>query len=169
VTVSAMASDDSAVVGVQFALDGTPLGAEDTAAPYELTWPTTSVENGAHILTAVARDAAGHETVTSVSVTVINDTMAPTVALTNPTAAETVAGLVTLAATATDDVAVAGVQFTVDGTPLGVEDTTAPYEFAWPTTSAVNGLRTVTAIARDAAGHETTASVDVTVSNDPTP
>ena len=63
----ATASDDLEVFGVQFKLDGVPLGAEDTVAPYEVTWATTTAANGAHTLTAVARDAAGHETTASVS------------------------------------------------------------------------------------------------------
>lgn len=56
-------------------------------------------------------------------------------------------------------------QFQLDGANLGVEDTTAPYEAAWPTTSAPNGTYALTAIARDAAGNQTTASAEVTVAN----
>ena len=37
-TMSASASDDVGVVGVQFQLDGLDVGAEDTAAPFSLTW-----------------------------------------------------------------------------------------------------------------------------------
>ena len=37
-------------------LDGANLGAEDTTAPYSIVWDTTSVPNGPHTLTAVARD-----------------------------------------------------------------------------------------------------------------
>ena len=36
VTVTATASDNVGVVGVQFRLDGADLGAEDTAAPYSV-------------------------------------------------------------------------------------------------------------------------------------
>src|SRR5262249_18613675 len=57
ITVSANASDNVGVVGVQFKLDGANLGAEDTASPYSVTWNTTTVTNGSHTLTAVARDA----------------------------------------------------------------------------------------------------------------
>jgi hypothetical protein len=46
VTISATASDDVGVVGVQFKVDGTNLGAEDTATPYSKSWETTSVANG---------------------------------------------------------------------------------------------------------------------------
>ena len=58
----ATASDDIEVFGVQFKLDGVPLGAEDSVAPYEITWETATAANGVHMITAVARDAAGHET-----------------------------------------------------------------------------------------------------------
>src|SRR5204862_112930 len=106
---------------------------------------------------------AGHATTTNVSVTVANDAAAPTVELASPTAGATVAGTVTVSATAADDIGVVGVAFTVDGAPLGADVTTAPYEVAWPTTSLANGPHTLTAVARDAAGHATTASVSVTV------
>src|SRR6185436_13395615 len=58
VSVSATATDDVGVVGVQFKLDGANLGTEDTASPYSTSWNTTPAANGSHTLTAVARDAA---------------------------------------------------------------------------------------------------------------
>jgi hypothetical protein len=71
VTVSADASDDIGVVGVQFLLDGVALGAEDTVAPYTLTWDTTTVARGPHTLSARARDASGKTTTSAVvSVTI---------------------------------------------------------------------------------------------------
>ncbi len=73
VTVSATASDNVGVVGVQFLLGGVPLGAEDTVAPYSITWNSTSVANGGpYQLSARARDAANSTTATAVSVTVNN-------------------------------------------------------------------------------------------------
>src|SRR4029078_8722614 len=126
--VVASAADDFGVAGVQFLLDGAPLGAEHTTAPYELAWDTTTVANGAHTLTAVARDAAGHATTSAAhSVTVTNDLAAPTVTVTVPAAAS---ATVTVVATAADDIGVTGVQFLVDGAPMGAEHTTAPYELA---------------------------------------
>jgi hypothetical protein len=70
VTVSANASDNVGVVGVQFKLDGNNLGSEDTSAPHAIAWNTTAVPNGSHALTAVARDAAGNAT-TAASITVM--------------------------------------------------------------------------------------------------
>src|SRR6185503_765100 len=127
VTVIASATDDIGVAGVQFSVDGALLGAEDTSAPYEIAWPTAGLPNGPHTVTAIARDAAGHETTTSVSVGVLNDTTAPSVTLTSPAAGD-VAGTLTVTASAADDIGVAGVQFSVDGVLLGAEDTSAPYE-----------------------------------------
>ncbi|PYS20039.1 MAG: hypothetical protein DMG11_30690, partial [Acidobacteria bacterium] len=75
-TVSATASDNVGVVGVQFKLDGANLGAEDTASPYSVSWNTTTASNGSHTLTAVARDAAGNST-TSAAVTVTVSNTAP--------------------------------------------------------------------------------------------
>jgi hypothetical protein len=73
VPVSANASDNSGVVGVQFKLDGNNLSAEDTSAPYGVTWNSTVAANGSHSLTAIARDAAGNQTTSAVvSVTVAN-------------------------------------------------------------------------------------------------
>ncbi|MEK7201314.1 MAG: Ig-like domain-containing protein, partial [Patescibacteria group bacterium] len=75
VTVSANASDNVGVAGVQFLLDGVNLGSEDTSSPYSITWNTSSTSNGSHILTARARDAAGNQTISSgVTVTVNNTT-----------------------------------------------------------------------------------------------
>lgn len=89
VTVSATASDNVGVAGVQFKLDGANLGAEDTSNPYSVIWDTTTAANGSHTLTAVARDAAGNTgTATAVTVTVNNvppDTMAPVITFTSPT------------------------------------------------------------------------------------
>ena len=95
-----------------------------------------------------------------------SDPTAPSVAITSPTNDEVVSGNRTVTADATDDVGVAGVQFYVDGNPLGPEDTTAPYAANWDTRSSPNGAHTLTARARDA-GNKTTVSalVNVNVAN----
>ncbi len=171
VAVSATASDNVGVTGVQFRLDGANLGAEDTTSPYSINWTTTTTTNGSHTLTAVARDAAGNTTTAaSRTVTVSNaapgDTTAPTVALSAPASGATVSATVAVSATASDNVGVVGVQFRLDGANLGAEDMTSPYSINWNTTTTVNGSHTLTAVARDAAGNTTTAaSRTVTVNN----
>ena len=165
--VSANASDDIGVVGVQFTLDGANLGAEDTSAPYSVSWNTTAVGNGPHTLRAIARDAAGNSaTSAAVAVTVSNDGGPPSVAVSAPAAGATVSGTTPVSANASDDIGVVGVQFTLDGANLGAEDTSAPYSVSWNTTAVGNGPHTLRAIARDAAGNSaTSAAVAVTVSN----
>ena len=76
VAVTASASDNVGVVGVQFQLDDANLGAEDATAPYSISWDTTTAGNGSHVITAIARDAAGNRT-TSAPVTVTVDNNAP--------------------------------------------------------------------------------------------
>src|SRR6266581_1851180 len=121
------------VAGVQFKVDGANLGAEDTSSPYSVSWNTTTVGNGSHTLTATARDAAGNRTTSSpVTVTVSNaDTTPPSVSITAPASGATVSGSVTVSASASDNVGVAGVQFLVDGANLGSEDTSSPYSVSW--------------------------------------
>jgi Ca2+-binding RTX toxin-like protein len=99
------------------------------------------------------------------------DTTPPTASITAPANGATVSGTaVTVLATASDNVGVAGVQFKLDGANLGAEDTTAPYSVTWNSTTATNGSHTLTEVARDAAGNMTTsAGVGVTVNNTPEP
>jgi hypothetical protein len=58
--LSATAGDNVGISTVQFLLNGTPLGAPDTAAPYSTTWNTTSVSNGSYTIRARATDIAGN-------------------------------------------------------------------------------------------------------------
>jgi len=103
--------------------------------------------------------------------TIPADTVPPVIAIASPSAASTVSGVTTVSATATDNVGVVGVQFMLDGTPLGSELVAAPYSIPWTTANAVNGPHTLTAVARDASGNVAASSpVTITVSNtyDPT-
>src|SRR5207245_1128271 len=96
------------------------------------------------------------------------DTTPPAVSITAPTTGTTVSGTVSVAAAASDDVGVAGVQLKLDGANLGAELTGSPYTFAWNTTAVPNGTHSLTAVARDAAGNTATAGVQVTVANSDT-
>jgi hypothetical protein len=168
--VSAIASDNVAVAGVQFQLDGVNLGSEDTTAPYGVTWDTTTATNGSHQLTAILRDTAGNKSTSPpVSVTVSNvDSTPPTVSMSGPATNAVVRQSVTVSANATDNIAVAGVQFYVDGNPLGAEDMTAPYSVSWNTTAIADGSHTLSAVAWDTSGNRSVApdpTVAVTVDN----
>jgi hypothetical protein len=170
-SVSANASDNVGVVGVQFLVDGTNVGGEDTTSPYSLSWNSTTVPNGSHTISARARDAAGNvATAAAVTVNVSNgtagDTSPPSVSMTAPSNGATVSSTITVSANATDNVGVVGVQFLLDGANLGSEDSSSPFSVSWNTTSVSNGTHTLTARARDAAGNTTMASaITVDVNN----
>jgi hypothetical protein len=159
--VTATAADNVGVSGVQFQLDGVNLGAEDLSSPFTISWNTTAVSNGNHVLTAIARDAAGNTTTSSainVNVNNVVDAAPPTVNITSPTNGATVAGSITVTANAADDIGVVGVQFLLDGVNLGAEDLSAPYSIPWGTATSSNGNHVLTARARDAVGNTTTSS-----------
>ena len=96
------------------------------------------------------------------------DTTPPVVTMTAPAIGMTVLGdSVTISATATDNVAVASVQFQLDGTNLGNALTSAgpSYSATWDSTKVLNGSHTLSALATDTSGNSATASVTVTVNN----
>ena len=168
VTLTATATPGGgSVAGVQFYLDGAPIGAEDAVSPYSISWDSTTVANGTHFLAAVVRDTnGGLGPSPAIAVTTRNELAPPTVTLTSPSASTTFTSgtAVTLSADASDDIGVAGVTFLLDGVAVGAEDTVAPYTLAWDTSGVARGTHTVSARARDAAGKTTTsATVTVTV------
>ncbi|HEX7287725.1 MAG TPA: Ig-like domain-containing protein [Candidatus Angelobacter sp.] len=94
----------------------------------------------------------------------------PSVSMIAPAANATATGRTTIAANATDQLAVAGVQFLLDGNALGPEITISPWSMTWDTTAATAGAHTLSAIARNTSGLTTTAAaVSVTVDNSGNP
>ena len=92
------------------------------------------------------------------------DGMPPTASITAPANGATVSGTVNIAASANDDIGIERVEFLLDGALLG-SDATAPYGFAWNSTTATDGGHVLTARAVDLAGNTgTSPQVNVTVS-----
>ena len=117
-----------------------------------------------------SRDQAGNLATSSDATFTTPDSTAPSVVMTAPSAGATVSGTLAITANASDNVGVAGVQFTLDGANYGAEDTAAPYATSWNTTTMPDGSHTLTAVARDAAGNVThSAAIIVNVSNAPPP
>jgi hypothetical protein len=96
----------------------------------------------------------------------VPDTTPPSVSLTAPSGGATVSGSsVTLTATASDNVAVANVQFNVDGSNIGSAVASSPYTTTWNSTGVADGSHTLYAIAQDTSGNYATSSISVTVKN----
>src|SRR5262249_29344852 len=171
VTVSATAADNIGVASVQFILDGTNLGPRLSSSPYTITWNTSAAVNGAHTLTAVARDAAGNAATAAAITVIVNnapppDTTPPSVSMTAPANAATVSGAaVPSSASAPALPGPAAVQFFLDGANLGPGLSSSPYTITWNTSAAVNGAHTLTAVARDAANNPATAAAITVIVN----
>jgi len=73
VAVTASASDNVTIVGVQYELDGTAIGPLFRESPYTFFWDTSLASNGTHTLTAVATDVSANSvTSESVALTISN-------------------------------------------------------------------------------------------------
>ena len=166
--VTVNASDNVGVTRIDLRVNGV-LVATDTASPFQFSWNSTSVANGAVSLTAVAFDAAGNSTTSaSVSVMVSNavatDTTPPTVSIASPTGGA-VSGAVSVSVNASDNVGVTRVDLRVNGSTVASSNV-SPYRFSWDSTTAANGATSLTAAAFDAAGNSgVSTAVSVTVSN----
>jgi hypothetical protein len=161
--LQASARDNWDLKQVEF-YDGATLIDTDIRPSSRAVWNTTSTTNGAHTLTAKAYDGAGNVR-TSAPVTVTVDRTPPTVALGAPAESAHVRGTVQVSATASDNLAVARVDFYAGSTLLGT-DTTSPYAVSWDTSGVADGDFLVTARAYDTAGNVTVSSFHfVTVDN----
>jgi hypothetical protein len=92
------------------------------------------------------------------------DTTPPTVQITSPANNALLTGTVVVRANAADDVGVARVEFYVDGT-LRAVDPNGPYQWAFDTSSASNGVHTLTVKAYDLAGNVGQVSLTVSTQN----
>lgn len=165
VSVAASATDNVGVTKVEYYLNGA-LKATDTSTPYVYSLDTTTLASGAYTLMAKAYDAAGNVGQSgTVSVTVANDTTAPTISVTAPANNATVSGTATISASAGDNVGVSKVEFYKNGALLYVTNV-APYSYGWNTTAEVNGSYTLMAKAYDNTGNVgQSANVTVAVKN----
>jgi len=172
VTLNATATGPAPISSVRFLLDGEPIGAPVTTAPYTLKWTIGSTTPGKHFISAQATDSNGFVgTAADVPVTTLageeeKSTEPPSVSIVNPVAGQQASGVVQVSANVSDKVAIKSVQFDLDGKPLGAPVTAAPYAIGWDTTTATNGIHKLTATATDTSGNVgTSAPVEMTVQN----
>jgi glucose/arabinose dehydrogenase/chitodextrinase len=158
-------TDNVAVTGYRIFRDGVHVGTTSGTSFHDtgLTAATT------YSYTVSAFDAAGNQSAQTAPVaatTMAPDTQPPSASMTAPAQGSTVSGIVTVSANATDNVAVASVDFLLDGVSIGI-DSTAPYSVQWNTTTTSNGPHALSARARDTAGNFGTTSsvINVTVDN----
>jgi len=123
-----------------------------------------------YYFTVIVKDAAGNKAVYGVAnatTQTMSDLSPPTVTIVVPYDGDIVKGpAVSIFASATDDVAVRSVWFTLDGAPLGATLTSPPYTITWNTTLVPDGPHTLAANAEDTFGRRATPhSIDLRVGN----
>lgn len=162
IQVEVNAADETQLQSVELEVDmGTKIGDTLTSAPFDFSVDTTTLTKGNHTFKAIAKDAAGNVNTAVVTVAVDNttppptDTVPPTVAFINPADGLKTKADFNMKVSASDNEGVIGVKFFLDGTMLGSEDMTAPFE----TTVSIAGLvdqssHMLKAEARDAAGNK---------------
>jgi hypothetical protein len=84
--------------------------------------------------------------------------MPPMISMNSPAPGSTVAGLLSVSANASDAVAIVGVQFLLDGEPVGAELTSPPFSFVLDTGTLALGTHTLAASADDGSGLSTTSA-----------
>ena len=146
---------DGTVAQVEFFVDNVSVGV-DNSSPYSVNWTSTL---GVHAIKAVATDNLGLTgTSTTPSITIAaNNPPTAAIASTSPSIAGSIIAptVVTINATATDsDGTVTGVDFLINGTVVG-SDNTAPYSFDWTSTP---GDKVLTVRSTDNKGAVTTSS-----------
>lgn len=145
--------------------ESTPLSGGTITGTDPFTYTPGPLFVGTDVFTYEVSDGSGRTSIGLVKVTVAADDVAPVVSITSP-AGGTVSGTVVVTAAASDNVGVVGVRFMDGATQIGQEVTSAPASTSWDTTLVSDGVHTLTAIARDAAGNTaTSAPVVVTVDN----
>ena len=162
VTVAASAADNVGVAKMELYDNGTLIFAGNQGS-LSYSWDTVAAANGAHVIAARAYDAAGNMGSATVSVSVVNDTTAPSVSIAAPLNNSTVDASATVTVNAGDNVAVSRVELYLNGVLLATGNA-ASLTYNWNTSTLANGNYLLSAKAYDAAGNAgVSGSVTVTV------
>ena len=165
VRVVAHATDDVGAVKVQFFVDN-GLIAEDTSAPFAVTWSSDEFDEGPHTLKALAYDTASQTRADEVRVTV--DRTPPQVTLLSPPQDGTYQDGVPLAAAASDDVLLERVDFVVDSGLVTLSVAAAPWEERLDAVGLPSGPHEVAAVAVDRAGNTASDTAGFVIDRPPT-
>ncbi len=164
VSVGGTATDNIAVTGIIFYVDGVSKGT--ATSPFTFSWDTTTVSNATHTLMVKASDAAGNVGQASLGVTVNNsvvssDTSPPAITITSPRTGSTATKLVQVTASATDNVALSTINIFLDKIRLctnAVSGTAASVTCNWNTRKAVGGSHSIYATGVDSSGNVGTST-----------
>lgn len=130
---------------------------------WQVTSPSSAAE-ATYTLTATATEAAVANSASQhASYIVYQDSTAPALTITSPSAGAVLSGsAATLAANASDSSGISAVEFLVDGKLL-TRDTSTPYSAKWNLRKVAKGSHTITVRATDRIGNVSTQTLNVTV------
>ncbi|MFA6183650.1 MAG: Ig-like domain-containing protein [Parcubacteria group bacterium] len=153
VTMQANATDNVGISKVEFYANNSLLSS-DTSAPYSFSFNSNSVQNGNVSLSAIAYDAANNKSSSVITVSVNNatDTVSPSVTISTPTDGAIVSGIVSIKASATDNVAVVGMYCYIDNVKLN-SSTSDSLSCSWNTKKVATGAHVIMVKANDATGN----------------
>ena len=163
VLVTANVSGGTQPDTAQLVVDGSPTGPKISAAPYQFSWNTTSLADGAHTIAVKVTDGAGR-TATSAVIHQTVDNTPPQTYIIAPAANTFFQSSLPVQAHASSLVGIQTEQFLIDGTPVGAPSTAPDTAggFTYSTTLSLTGLasgpHTVSSLAIDSGGLQTTSS-----------
>jgi subtilisin family serine protease len=162
ISVDIDSSDNIQVAKVELLIDGV-IYQEDSSSPYSFSLDVDSLGPGNHTIESVSYDSSNNNASDLISVNVlVEDTTAPTVAITNPTDDQTISGKTKIIVLASDDSEISKVEIFIDGT-LKSTLTGNTYEYNWNPKGASSGIHTISSIATDNYGNSAQTSIDVII------
>lgn len=169
--VTVDASDDFDVADVTLYIDDVPV-ADDAVSPYRMLVDPVRFATGRHTLRAVATDTSGNVASDAISVEFAgaSDGSAPAVTIKSPRDGQSIRGVVSIVADATDDRSLTSAEVQVDGKRIATiplqsdPQATVAYNWTPSATGTSSGWHTVVVRVFDATGNSGAASVRLKVS-----
>ncbi len=163
VTFTATVAGKSPTGTVSFTANGSALCSASLASGVAKC-TTSSLPTGTNSIVAKyggdAANAASTSPTLSQTVTAAADTTPPVVTLTNPANGATLHVLSTISVKATDNVAVASITLSIDGKAVATTNA-ASLSYKWMLKKVASGAHTIAATAKDMAGNQATATIQV--------
>jgi hypothetical protein len=170
VSMAAGGASGTPVFGLKVDNGNTLFSGSTGSSTASTSWSTTAYSNGTHTLNLTVTDGAGRTATSTVTITVSNaapgggaggDTTSPSVAITSPSNGAWTGASIGVTASATDNMQVATLTYYGNGTQFAKVTcgTASCTSKQWWTTSALpSGKHTITVVATDSAGNQTTSA-----------
>lgn len=159
-----LASDvESGIKKVELYLTSTLVDTENFAS-YDFLFDSRIYPNGKYTLTAKAYDLAGNYSTTSISITLDNELIAPTVSFIAPKTDAIVGGKLYVSVNAVDNTGIKKIDLFINDVFVKTE-LSGPYEWYVLTSNYTNGAYTLKTVTCDLSDNQTTLTRNITIRN----